>query len=51
MNKWGNVRVLNSLIEEIKQTLQNNNRFSNVSDFTEYVIRREIDKLEAETVK
>ena len=47
MEKWENIRVLNSLILEIKYKLQKNERFSNVSDFAEYVLRKELDKLEA----
>ena len=47
MNKWGNIRVLNSVINDIKTTIQHNDRFSNVSDFAAYAIRKEIDRLEA----
>ena len=47
MVKWGNIRVLSSLILEIKNILQKNERFSNVFDFAEYALRKELDKLEA----
>jgi len=46
MEKWGNVRVLTSIIEKVKQEINNNDDFSNISDFTEYHLRNALEKLE-----
>ncbi len=40
--KWGNVRVLTSLISEIRKSIDNDSQFANVSDFVQYVIRQKI---------
>ena len=47
MEKWGNIRVLTSIIKKIKDETDNNKDFSNISDFTEYHLRKALDKLES----
>ena len=46
MNKWGNVRVLNALIHDVKTAIQHNGRFSNVSDFVTHAMRTELEKMQ-----
>lgn len=44
MDKWGNVRVLSSVITDVKTSINNNPNFSNISDFVQFLIRQELNK-------
>ena len=46
MGKWGTVRVLNVLVAEVKDAVQNDGRFSSVSDFATHALRKELERME-----
>ena len=46
MGKWGTVRVLSVLIGEVKDAVQNDGRFSGVSDFATHALRKELERME-----
>ena len=45
MKKWGTVRVLNAVILDVKDAVERTDGFSNIADFVEYAIRKELDGL------
>lgn len=44
-NQWGNIRILASIVSEIKEVVKENDRYGSVSDFTAYACRKELDRM------
>lgn len=44
-NKWITIKILKTIKQEIETTMISTGRFSNVPDYVEFVVRRDLDRM------
>lgn len=44
LEKWGNIRVLNTLISDIKNAIEESGKFSSVSDFANHALEKQLNQ-------